>query len=242
MGIRIPDRIGSDYDTFSVNRIPAGFTIYPTGQGDLHQASGYRLGDRLVFDGLTNTTKRFRMMSPWYVIGGRLVWGSGADFTDLMNAQLKAPATSHAVQQAGDFDKYSLGGGLNVFIPAAPGQGAWDLDLTATHTGTTVLKAVPVPVAGNTGWFDYDPWTQTLTVNASQQGGFNLYDFEATIFYFASSIPGVPVTGHEMMLDIPDVVGKLLYPQWEIEFSLVTTKELAISSAIVMIVAVKSNV
>jgi len=238
MGIRIPDRLGDSYETMSINRIPPGYTVYPTGKGDLLQASGYRAGDRLVFTP-SDTTKRFRIMSPWYIIGGRLFW-SGSDFNDDMEAWLKAPATSHAVNQAGDFNKYALGGGANMFVPASPGQGAWDLDIGAKYTGTNILKAVPVPVAGNTGFFDHDPAAQTLTVNASQTGGYNLYDFEATLICLAYSIFGLD---GERQLDVADVIGKLLFPQWELELKLNTAKlPGTVSSAIVILSATKGNV
>ena len=221
------------------NRIPAGFTVYPTGVGDALQASGYRLGNVLKFDA-NNKTKRLQFLNHWYGIGGRIIW-NGADLSDSMSAFLRAPATG-GINQAGDFNKYNLGGSFNMFVPTTPTEGAWDLNLSEVHTGTTVLKCVPVPVAGNTGFFDYDSDTNILTVNYEQKGGYNLYDFEATLFCFAANIFGLNGDGKESSLEVPDLVGKLLYNTWVIDFVLSTDKTDTIECGVIMISAMKGNV
>lgn len=223
----------------AVNRIAAGYTIYPSGKSDALQASGYRAGVDMIFDA-DNKVRRFQMLSNWYGIGGRVIW-EGADLADYMSAKLKAPATAHGVNAAGDFNKYALGGGANMYIPAAPGAGAWSLSLTEKHTGTNVLKCVPVPVAGNAGYFDYNSTTNVVTVNATQTGGYNLYDFEVTLFQFASHCWGKKQDGSESSIEIPDVIGKLLFSQWVIEFTLTTAKTSGIKVGMIMIAAVKGN-
>lgn len=233
-------RVRGPIPLVSINRIPPGYTIYPTGKADALQASGYRAGVPLTFDA-ANKTRRFRLNGHWFGIGGRLIW-QGADLADYMKAFLKAPATVHGVNSAGDFNKYNLGGPYNVYIPAAPGAGAWSLDLVAVHTGTSVLKCVPVPASGNNGWFDYDSLTNVVTVNATQTGGYNLYDFDVTLFCFADGIWGRKQDGAESSLEIPDVVGKLLFSTWVIDFELVTVKTETIGVGLVMITAVKGNV
>jgi hypothetical protein len=222
----------------AINRIPAGFTVYPTGQAD-SPTNGLRQGDELIFDA-NNKIKSFRINSHWYGIGGRVFW-EGADLADSMKAFLKCPATV-GVNQAGDFNKVATGLGFNVYVPSTPGAGAWDLDLTEVYTGTTILKCVPVPSAGNNGFFDYDSDTNVLSVNADQAGGYNLYDAELPIFCFAHKIHGKKQDGSESLLEIPDVVGKLLLNTWKIEFELVTAKTQDIKVGVVMVTAVKSNV
>lgn len=222
----------------AVNRIPAGFTIYPTGKADALQANGYRAGDSLIFDA-NNKVRRFRMNSHWYGIGGRVIW-QGSDLDDYISGKLVAPATV-GTNTAGDFDKVALGGGLNVFVPATPGQGAWTLDIAEKFTGTQVLKCTPVPKAGNTGFFDYDSDANTLSVNYTQTGGYNLYDFDATLFQMGSHCWGRNQEGAESSLEIPGVVGKLLYNSWAIDFTLTTEKTSGIKVGLVMITSVKSN-
>lgn len=223
----------------AINRIPAGHTVYPTGQADAYQANGHRSGDILTFDA-NNKVKCFKMLSHWYGIGGRVIW-EGADLADDMHAFLKAPATV-GTNSTGDYTKAATGLGFNLFVPTAPGAGDWTLDLAEKYTGCDVLKCVPVPVAGNTGFFDYDSDTNVLTVNASQEGGYNLYDATIPLFCFAHKIFGRKQDGAESSLEIPDVVGKLLFNTWCVEFTLNTAKTSGINVGIQMITAVKGNV
>jgi hypothetical protein len=224
------------------NRLPPGYTVYPTGIADALQASGYRAGTALKFDA-NNKVRRFQMLNHWYGIGGRAIW-EGADLDDYLNGFLKAPATSHGVNTAGDFNKYAVGGGINMFTPAAPGAGAWSLSLTEKHTGTQVLKCVPVPSSTGTGFFDYDSQTNVIAVNATQTGGYNLFDTELTLHCFGAGCWGAKSNGGsaETKLEIPGVVGKLLFNSWVIEFTLVTTKTADIKVGFIMITGVKGNV
>jgi hypothetical protein len=179
------------------------------------------------------------MKQPWFLLGGRVIW-EGADLDDYMNAKLVAPATA-GVNSAGDFNKYAIGGGLNMFIPAAPGAGAWTLNLAEKFTSTDVLKCCPVPSPTNTGYFDYDIDTNTLTVNAGA-GGYNLFDFEVTMFYLAHRIWGSKNDGGESHLDVTEVVGKTLLANWVVQLDLVTAKTSGIKAGIVMTTAVRVNV
>lgn len=222
----------------AINRIPAGYTVYPTGQAD-SLTTGFRGGDEMKFDA-DNKVKRMQLLGHWYGIGGRVFW-QGADLDDSMSAYLKAPATV-GTNVAGDYDKYDIGGGANMYIPASPGAGAWDLDLTSVHTGTDVLKCVPVPSTGNTGYFNYDSITNVLTGLSTATGGYNLFDFEATLFCFAHKVWGKKTDGMESSIEIPDVVGKLLFNSWVVEFTLTTTKLSGICVGVSMISAVKGNV
>lgn len=224
------------------NRLPPGYTVYPTGIPDALQASGYRAGTHLKFDA-DNKVRRFQLIgvNHWYGIGGRIIW-QGADLDDYLTAFLKAPATSHAVNTAGDFNKYAVGGGISMFTPAAPGTGAWSLSTTEKHTGTQVLKCVPVPSSTGTGFFDYDSATNTLTVNATMTGGYNLFDTDLTLHCFGAGCWGLNLNGAVSQLDIPGVVGKLLFNSWVIEFTLTTAKTSGIKVGFIMITGVKGNV
>jgi len=224
----------------AINRIPAGHTIYPTGQGDAISSNGYAAGTELIFDA-SNKVKRFQMLGHWYGIGGRIVW-EGADMSDHINAVLKAPATAHAVNEAGNVTKIPLGGGAHLFVPVPENGGDWNLDLDAKFTGTSVLKCTPVPVVGNNGFFDYNSDTNVLTPNYTQTGSHNLYDFEASMFRFVHKCWGRKQDGAESSLEIPDVVGKLLLNTWVVEFTLVTAKESGIKVGVIMISAVKKNI
>ena len=229
-----------DYrDIVAINRIPAGYTVYPAGKGDSLTSGGYRLGNTLTLDA-DNKIKRFQLLNHWYGIGGKAVW-QGADLDDYISIFLKAPATV-GVNAAGDFVKVNIGGPLNVFVPVEIGTGTWAINLNEKHTGTNVLKCVPVPSSGNTGFFDYNSDTNILTVNSTQTGGYNLYDFEATLFCFGSHVWGRKIDGSESSVEVTDVVGKLLFNSWVIDVVLTTTKMSGIKVGMNIISAVKGNV
>lgn len=231
----------------AVNRIAPGFTIYLTGKGDgVATSPGYRTGDSLAFDA-NNKTKRFQIKNAWYLLGGRIVW-EGADLDDYMGAKLIAPATAHGVNAAGDADKVALGGGANMYVPAAPGAGAWTLDLTAKHASTDVLKCVPVPSVTNTGYYDYDVDTNVLTVNPdwngnpnSQTGSHHLYDFELTMMQLAAYVWGKKQDGGESSLDVTEVIGKTLLSPWVVQIDLNTVKTSGIKVGVIMTTAVRGN-
>lgn len=202
----------------AVNRIPPGYTVCNTGRGDDISTGSYGTGPRLILDANTPSVD-FQMLGHWYGIGGRVIWES-ASLDDHCAAMLMAPATTGLTQTTGDFNKVNLGGPYNVIVPAAPGTGAWSMDLTAKHASTQILKAVPVPVAGNLGFFDYDSTANVLTPNYTQKGGYNLYDFDVNLFRFCNSIHGRKMDGAESVTESSDVVGKLLFNTWIIRFNL----------------------
>ena len=230
-------------DIIVINCIPLGYTIYPTGQGDNITNGTYGDGDKILLTDVTpGTTDKatLQFLSHWFGIGGRVIWES-ASVLDEMNAMLVAPATTGAVEQAGDYDKYALGGGANMFIPATPGAGAWDIDLTAKLTNTDILKCTPVPAAGNTGYFDYNSATNVLTVNSGGAGGYNLYDFDVNLFRFANTIFGRKQDGAESLLEASDVIGKLLFNCWQIRFTLDATTT-GVKCAVIITTAIKKNI
>jgi hypothetical protein len=199
------------------NRIPAGYTIYVTGAGDGVSAGTYGTGDKLKFDS-SNTTKNFYQLSHFYLIGARAVWES-CDMDTYFDGTLIAPASSGFTNTTGDYDKVEIipSSGLHLFKPVTAGTGAWTGTLTDKIGSSNVLKATPVPVAGNTGWFDYDSDANTLTKNMSQTGGYHLYDFDANLHAFGRYLWGSSETGHQSALDISGVVGKKLFNSWKVK-------------------------
>lgn len=225
------------------NRVPNGFTLYVTGTADAISAGGYGAGDDMQFSS-SNQTRDFQLLEHYYAIGARAIW-KNCDIDNYFNATLVAPASSGAAEQAGDFDKYEIipSSGLHMFIPTAEGEGDWDMDLAETFTGTNVLKATPVPAAGNNGWFDYNSSTNVLTPNMSQEGGYNLYDFEVNLHALGRKVWGSPLNGAVSELDVSDLVGKLLFNTWKIRLHFDVEGILGSEkAAAVLILATKKNI
>lgn len=196
------------------NRIPSGYSLYVAGECDDMTSGAYGGGDPMLFDS-TNPTRDFRQLNHYYAIGVRAKWHN-CNFDNYMTAILKAPASQGLTNQSGDYTKYNIGGPYNMIIPVAIGTGDWDMDISAFQANGKVLKATPVPQAGNTGWFDYDSSTNTLTRNMTQTGGYNLYDFDVNLHAFGRKCWASP--SGETALDITDLVGKLLYNCWVLSF------------------------
>lgn len=239
-------RTDDGLQTQSVNRIPFGYTIFPTGVSDDHVAGTFGDGDELFMD-KDNLTADFQMINHWYAIGGDSSWGSGVSNRDKISATLYAMATMGTNGAGFDFIKAPTGLGFNLFVYVGTGNGDWDLDLTSPlHAGKEMLKVTPVPVAGNTGFFDFDKKTNTLKPNATQTGGYNLYDIELPLFSFARYLWGHAGGGTRPFKE-PDVVGKLLYANWFIRFQL-TIHDAAnrtnddVSVGLNMITGVKKNI
>jgi hypothetical protein len=199
----------------ATNRVPGGYSLYITGEADNIASGTYGGGTALQFDS-SNTTKDFQLLNHFYAIGARVNW-EGCSIANYFNATLVAPATTGLTNTTGDFNKYAVTGG-NLIIPAPPGAGAWSMDLTAKLTNTQILKAVPIPAAGNNGWFDYNSTLNELTVNSEQTGGYNLFDFEINLHSFGRKIWAQSGAGQSSM-DVTDLVGKLLYNSWKIRLS-----------------------
>lgn len=202
------------------NRIPDGYSIYGVGESDDIVNGSYGEGDPLQFNNTTNE-REFQLLKHYYAIGARAVW-KNCDIDNYFNATLLAPATTAFTNATGDYDKVEIipSSGLHLFKPVDVGTGSWNGDLTSTLTNTPILKGTPVPVAGNTGWFDYDPSSNILTANSSQTGGYNLYDFDVNLHAFGRKIWGTNLNGGITGIDIPDLVGKLIFNTWKVKLTL----------------------
>lgn len=223
------------------NRVPNGYSLYVTGEADNITNGLYGGGEELFFSS-SEKERDFQLLNHYYAIGARAHWNASCDIDNFFSATLIAPASSGATQTTGDFTKVNLGGSNNIFVPVAVGAGDWSMDLTDTLANTNILKATPVPSTGNQGWFDYDSDTNTLNVNSSQMGGYNLFDFDINLHAFGRKIWGMSNGTSEF--DVPDLVGKLLFNTWKIHFKFDVTSGILGSekAAVLFIAATKGNI
>ena len=220
--------------------VPPGYTVFPTGSGDDITNNTLQAGDDLILSEAQKTAK-FQMLNHWYGLNATVMW-EGADMNHYLDSWLTAPATVGS-NVAGDYNKVFVGAG-NIFVPAAPGTGAWSLDLNAKIGSSGVLQCTPVPSTGNQGFFDYDSDSNTLTVNPTQTGSHNLCDWDVRLFKFSNKIWGSKLDGQPMDLFTGTIVGKLLFNSWFVEFELKYTPGGAIPGKCCVLVtsAVKGNV
>jgi len=227
----------------AINRIPAGYTVYPTGVADDISNGTFGGGTTLHMNKTDGKSVDFQMLEHYYAIGGRAMWEDAGN-RDNIEAKLWAPKTV-GTNSTGDFTKVEVApsSGLYIFVPTAPGAGDWSLDLTEKLTNTNILKCTPVPSPGNQGFFDYNSDTNVLTVNTQQKGGYNLCDWDVNLFAFCRSCWGRKDNG-ETALESTDVVGKLLYNSWKIKFTLSIHDESNRDPkvSIVMVTAAQKNI
>lgn len=198
----------------ATNRVLGGYSQYCTSKADNIAAGTYGDGASLSFDS-ANLIKYFQLNHHWFVVGAEAVF-EDCSRLDLMNAEMVAPATEGLTEmEGGDFE---LAGGV-LIVPVAEGTGTHDLDLDATWGGHGhVLKCVPVPAAGNNGFFDYDKWANYITPNLDQKGGYNLYNIDVSLHRFANELFGRAGNGSSKKCESADVVGKLIYNFWKLKF------------------------
>ncbi len=199
------------------NRIPVGYTIYICGISDDIVDGLYGSGEELLLT-KASPKKTLRMLDHYYAIGGRAMW-YGMASGPYMDAKLYAPASTGFADATGDFNKLTIATGVNIIVPTEPGSGNIDVNLEATLNGNvTILANTPVPSPGNQGFFDYNSDTNELSVNYEQKGGYNLFDVPIDLFYFMRRGRG-PANG-VTTFESTDVVGKLLYNSWAMEFEM----------------------
>jgi len=200
------------------NRVPAGYTLYVTGEADDISTGAYGGGTSMKFDS-TTSSREFQMLNHMYAIGARVIY-EGCSLDNYFDATMIAPASSGFTNSTGDFDKVEIipASGLHLFKPVSAGTGAWSGTLSDKLTSTNILKATPVPAAGNTGWFDYDSTTNVLTANMDQEGGYNLYDFNVNLHAFGRKVWASSADGAVAQLDVTGLVGKLIFNSWKVKF------------------------
>lgn len=156
----------------------------------------------------------FQFMENVDIAGGGVIH-TGGNLGDYIHYGISAPATAGTENTgAGAFDKYNIGGPYNMFVPNGTGTGNWDVDLEETlNANVSFTKAVPVPASGGDGFFDYNRDTGSLTLNATQTGGYNLFDFEILMARFINKVWLIGAHHHDLI--VPASYGaKKLLPQW----------------------------
>ena len=193
--------------TFVGNMIKDGYLLYVTGAYD--DVVGSKIGEGAQFCGRGTVNVPGRFLHHWYILGG-LVTSKGAECEDWMSMKATCPATvATSTPGTGNADKVPLGGGANMFVPAA-GDGDWTIDFDTMEAGEINQYAKPVPQAG--GPWTWDP-KQTPSVFPGT--GYYLFDFVKPLARQANRIPQL----FHGQITPQQLEGKLILPHWDIEFS-----------------------
>lgn len=209
----------------ATNRIASGYTQYITGRSDDVVNDSYGTGVKLKFD-KNNLTKIFEQLDHYYMIGAKGYFDSECTLDDEMKAEMIAPAStgwSDNGSNTGNANKTEVitSSGLYILTPAPLNDGNVDIDLDAFRSGSTkVLANTPVPKPGNTGYWNYDADSNTITAvsnPASPDGGFDLYTFDITLHRFAESV----YAGPDKLCDFEaaDIIGKKLWNFWQVKLT-----------------------
>lgn len=222
------------------NLFPAGYLTQYVGVADDVENGVVGGGNLLVLQSsqVEEVTLVVQFITKWYLAGGAASW-KGAVAGDWVKFHLKAPATAgESNPGAGVFDKYQVAPGLNMFIPNATQQGDWDLDLEETlNANVPFTKVVPVPASKDTngdytGFFDWDPDTGVVMLNASQKGRYNLFDQVIPLHPFVQK---VPLLGDSVeSFTVPAIKPYLVLPHWQVILTLYnsTTKSLDLGAMV----------
>jgi len=196
------------------NMFPPGVLAQYVGIGD-DVANGVRYdGDRFHIESLAveQLTLEWQYMDTVWMAGGQIT-SAGQKPTDWVSMETFAPATAGTSNPgAGAYNKVAIGGGLSIFVPAPAVDGDWDLNLAETlNANVSFPKVTPVPAAGgNSGWFDYDYDEHVCSLNAAQEGGYNLIDGVVTL---GRQVVITPLC--HLALTVPEIVAKPMFPQWK---------------------------
>jgi len=198
---------------------PLGILTNFTGAAD-DVANGVEGTDFLGIESTVqeDKTKTLQFIVPSYLAGGHIQY-KGAVLGDHISFQTVVPGTVGTDVGAGQgsYAKSPIGGGLNVFVPY-PG-GGWDLNLTEKENANVAFTKVrPVPSPGSEGFFDWNPTTGAVTVNAAQTGGFNLIDGDLLINELVCKV-GIIGDDH-FPLTVPAVRPVRLLPHWRFVMTL----------------------
>jgi hypothetical protein len=179
----------------SVDQFPKGTKVTFSGQADdfANGLVGNGVAMKTKFDTAANSEFTLQFVEPVYLAGGRVSW-LNAEYGDFFCFAVKAPASPCTSNTgAGAYDKYDVGGGLNMFIPNGTVTGDWDLNLTECHPNLStsevtfqVTKVTPVP--SSAGFFDMDITTGAVTLNPTQTGAFNLFDADVVMIHHVNKI------------------------------------------------------
>jgi hypothetical protein len=178
------------------------------GGGDMFIVSSIQQGE---------TEKIFGFVDWSYLAGGHVMF-SGATVGDWVSFLTYCPATIGTyVEGYGMFNKYPVGVGVNIFIPAA-GDGYWNLDLDEKeNANVNFSKVKPVPADG-IGFFDWNENTEEITINYNGKGGYHLFDVIMPLNEFVSKVP--LLGNHTLPLIVPAVKPIKILPHWKNKITL----------------------
>lgn len=181
-------------------------------------------------DAVEDAVTEFQFVQWSYLAGGHLAY-SGFVLGDNISLTVYSPATVGTENVgAGDYNKVDVGGGAHIFVPVAVGTGNWDLDLTELENANVAFTKVrPVPAPGGTGYFDWDPDTEAVTVNAAGTGGYHLFDVDVPLNEFVTKLPLLG-TDHFPLI-VPAVKPIRVLAHWVFKVTLHNTTEKLIQVA-----------
>jgi len=214
---------GKEY--VSPDLFPLGYFMVHAGRADDVPNGTIWGGDRFKVARTTVgvTDVEFQFIEHVLLAGGAVTRLNGK-IDDYIDMTLYAPATAGTSNPgAGAYDKYSVGGGLNLYIPNATAEGDWDLNLTEKlNANVNFTKAVPVPASkvdgAYTGWFDYDLGSHILAFNSGQTGAYNLFD---GVVNLSKHVVANPLLGEGKGCTIvPAVKPAMVLPHWKFKVSI----------------------
>lgn len=158
-------------------------------------ASGRGAGEKLylAFEGPGEKEIDLDLMEPWELHDGSVYWRGDWGFHDEWYLSVRIPASTVAANAGGTGDCNMVeipgtGGTMHIIVPAA-GDGAYDL-----------TDAVPVPAGKEEDSFwSLDRTTEELSPLAvPEKSQWNLYDFQAEMYFCAPMNCGNPVGAWEL--------------------------------------------
>lgn len=162
------------------------------------------------------TALEFQLMECVGMVGARGVYAN-ATFDDWIGLEILAPAQPSGVITenvgAGDYEKIVVVPGyLNKFKPKTNGD--WDLDITSKlNANVSFTKAVVVPSATKTGYFDYNKISNILVVNSAGLGGYDIYDASVPLGKLGVKI--WIIGDDQICMNIPAVRPRDILPHWK---------------------------
>jgi hypothetical protein len=189
---------------------PGGVALYVAGVGD-----NTGVGDGQIFNASSEEAGDVNVefgFKDWVYAAGGGITCEGGQIGDYVDLKIYCPANvvEESVDNTGNCNKVSLGGGLNLIVPAA-GNGAFDIDLA---------EASPVPAEGNDGYWDWsEPDTGRGTITALPGvGKYNIIEQQIPLSSFVRKFP--LIADGLIDITIPALKPKKVLPHWKWVFTL----------------------
>jgi len=150
----------------------------------------------------------------WIYLAGGEIRYSGAVFGDEINFYVSAPAT--LLTTGSGYSLSPTGLGFNIVTPGT----THDIDLSN--------DAIPVPNTNKMGFFDWDPDTNIISLNASRKGGYDLYDADILLSNYLARkqiFGGTDSSPSISNFIIPAIRPKRILPQWSCKVSYTSSSD-----------------